>query len=204
MLRERIMMHSRKRKLAHFFSLCPAGSKVLDAGVTGSWKRDERALNYFAAHYPYDSSTYTGLGITDMSMVKQKYPDKRFVRYDGKTMPFADDTFDWVFSNAVIEHVGDEDDQINFLREMLRVGRNVFFTTPNRFFPVETHTQELFVHWRRDWRPKRTLPIRLLSYLELSDIAKRAGASFAIRRNRLLGWTMTFSVVATRARASRP
>jgi 2-polyprenyl-3-methyl-5-hydroxy-6-metoxy-1,4-benzoquinol methylase len=44
------------------------------------------------------------------------------VRYDGNVMP-------------VIEHVGDEEDQVCFLREMLRARRHVFFITPNRFFP---------------------------------------------------------------------
>jgi len=52
-----------------------------------------------------------------------------------------------VFSNAVIEHVGDIERQRLFVSEALRVGRRVFVTTPNRWFPLEVHTRLPFVHW---------------------------------------------------------
>jgi hypothetical protein len=119
-------------------------------------------------------------------------------------MPFAAKEFDWVFSNAVIEHVGDAEDQFHFLLELLRVARNVFFTTPNRFFPVETHTRVLFSHWRRNWKPKRksTLPLRLLGFGEVRDLMERTGATFQVHKNRLMGWPMTFTVVASRITGS--
>ncbi len=61
-----------------------------------------------------------------------------------------DGEFDIVFSNAVIEHVGDRERQRLFVAEALRVGRRVFITTPNRGFPVELHTRLPFVHWLPD------------------------------------------------------
>ena len=64
--------------------------------------------------------------------------------------PFDDGSFDVVFSNAVIEHVGDRERQGQLVREALRVGRRVFLTTPNRWFPVEVHTRLPFVHWLPD------------------------------------------------------
>jgi SAM-dependent methyltransferase len=63
---------------------------------------------------------------------------------------FADGEFDVVFSNAVIEHVGDRARQRRLVVEALRVGRRVFLTTPNRRFPVEVHTRLPFVHWLPD------------------------------------------------------
>ena len=36
------------------------------------------------------------------------------------------------------------------MREALRVGRRVFLTTPNRWFPVEVHTRLPLVHWLPD------------------------------------------------------
>ena len=33
------------------------------------------------------------------------------------------------------------------MREAVRVGRRVFLTTPNRWFPVEVHTRLPLVHW---------------------------------------------------------
>ena len=66
---------------------------------------------------------------------------------DACALPFADGSFDVVFSNAVIEHVGDIDRQRLFVAEALRVGRRVFLTTPNRWFPIEVHTRLPLVHW---------------------------------------------------------
>lgn len=45
----------------------------------------------------------------------------RVVTADGRRLPFCDRAFDWVFSNAVIEHVGDWRDQQNFANEIRRV-----------------------------------------------------------------------------------
>ena len=66
---------------------------------------------------------------------------------DACALPFADQAFDVVFSNAVIEHVGDVGRQRQFVAEALRVGRRVFITTPNRWFPIEVHTRLPLVHW---------------------------------------------------------
>ena len=47
----------------------------------------------------------------------------------------------------MIEHVGGRERQEAFVDEALRVGRRVFLTTPNRWFPVEVHTKLPLVHW---------------------------------------------------------
>ncbi len=65
----------------------------------------------------------------------------RFVLGDGCCLPFASKSFDWVFSNAVIEHVGDWKRQLVFAGEIRRVARRGYFvTTPNKYFPIEPHT----------------------------------------------------------------
>jgi hypothetical protein len=45
-----------------------------------------------------------------------------------------------VFSNSVIEHVGPEDRQAAFAREVRRLGRSYWVQTPCRWFPIEAHT----------------------------------------------------------------
>jgi hypothetical protein len=70
---------------------------------------------------------------------------------DGLDLPFGDGEFDLVYSNAVIEHVGQAPEQARFLAEHARVGRYWIATTPNRAFPVESHSNTLVNHWRRSW-----------------------------------------------------
>lgn len=57
---------------------------------------------------------------------------------DACRLPFADQTFDIVFSNAVIEHLTKEG-QLLMAKEIARVGRSWFVTTPNFWYPIEMH-----------------------------------------------------------------
>lgn len=63
----------------------------------------------------------------------------RQIAADGRCLPFPDRSFDIVFSNSVIEHVGTRHDQFRFAEEVGRVGRSYWIQTPNRRFPVEMH-----------------------------------------------------------------
>lgn len=52
---------------------------------------------------------------------------------------FKDLSFDLVFSNSVIEHVGDESKQAEFAREAQRLGKYHWVQTPSKYFPIEAH-----------------------------------------------------------------
>jgi 2-polyprenyl-3-methyl-5-hydroxy-6-metoxy-1,4-benzoquinol methylase len=208
-LKNLVMGRSRARKIDHFFSLFKQGMTVLDVGVHGGEGSENlTATNQFLNHFPYADADYVGLGIDDLSAVAKANPGKTFIQYAGDEFPFKDNAFDFVFSNAVIEHVGDDDAQLHFLNEMVRVGKQVFFTTPNKYFPVEPHTNSLLMHWinpvfyawcRRFspyWTPDN---LRLISYRRISELMRQCDAStWQIHRNRLLGLTMTFTVVCSR------
>lgn len=75
----------------------------------------------------------------DMS-TRRPAPPRPAVIADGRALPFADGALDLVFSNAVIEHVGDAADQRSFVAEHERVGARWVMTTPNRWCPIESHT----------------------------------------------------------------
>jgi SAM-dependent methyltransferase len=66
---------------------------------------------------------------------------------DACSVPVPDKAFDVVFSNSVIEHLGSTERQGQFARECYRCGKEFFIQTPNKWFPVDTHTLFLFVHW---------------------------------------------------------
>jgi SAM-dependent methyltransferase len=206
-IKHRAMKKSREEKVADFYDRFAAGMTVLDVGVTCETQKTPPLQNYFLKTFPHDRQYYTGLGIDDLSSMGAKYPGATFVSYRGGRFPFADKQFDCVFSNAVIEHVGDNTAQLQFVDEMLRVGRSVFFTTPNKFFPVESHTNLLFVHWndrlfywwcRVTGRYVREQNLKLFSKRRLRRLMKASRASnFSLNANKLYGMPMTFTVKCT-------
>ena len=141
-----------------------------------------------------------------------------WVAGDGRFLPFRDGAFDVVFSNSVIEHVGDAASQERFAREVARVGRAFWVQTPNRWFPVEQHLLTPLVHWlpkrwqraivrrgtvwsaltrptpdRRDFYIDHFLrDIRLLSFRQVQELFPGA----RIIRERFLG--ITKSLIACR------
>ena len=70
-----------------------------------------------------------------------------FACADACALPFADQQFDLVLSNSVIEHVGDAKRQQAFAAEMRRCGKALYMQTPNRWFVVEPHLIALGLHW---------------------------------------------------------
>jgi hypothetical protein len=83
----------------------------------------------------------------------------RVVFGDGLALPFPEASFDVVFSNSVIEHVGGTAAQEMFAREVARVGLSYWVQTPDRTFPLEQHLWTPGIHWL-----PRTMQRRLLKY----------------------------------------
>ena len=156
----RVSMRSRERKLQLFLELLHPGSEttVVDVGVTDAPFGAGSTDNFFEALYPWPQQI-TGVGHTGLERFSAAFPKVRAVRADGRDLPFGDAEFDIAFSNAVVEHVaGGREGQRRFVHELCRVGRRVFVTTPNRFFPLEVHTLLPFVHWLPKGPRERLLP----------------------------------------------
>jgi hypothetical protein len=74
-------------------------------------------------------------------------PTIRALSGDARALDFSDDEYDIVFSNSVIEHVGNLDDQRSFANEARRVAKYLWIQTPAKECPVEPHYLGLFIHW---------------------------------------------------------
>lgn len=116
---------------------------VLDIGVTA----DRHAgSNFFEKEYPYPRAI-TAVGTEDASFLEKDFPGLHFLKVDGRSLPFADKSFDLVVSFATLEHAGSRKDQQRFVQEACRVGKNVCIVVPNRWHPIEFHIVMPFIHW---------------------------------------------------------
>ena len=151
-----ISLRSRRRKFALFMeTMRPTGeTAVLDVGVDDFGFGEIRVtdhgscgtLNFFEQAYPWPERI-TALGQHEGTTFSDRYPSIHYVQGNATDLPFEDSSFDVVYSNAVIEHVGGVEAQRHFVAEALRVAPRAFITTPNRWFPVEVHTRLPLVHW---------------------------------------------------------
>lgn len=137
-----VSSRSRSQKVTLFRANIEPGSTVLLVGVSpdagiGTESAVERGLLDHATvtclvYEPYDGDL---LG-------------RPTVHGDARDLPFADASFDYVVSNAVIEHVGGPDGAQQMIAESDRVARvGYLHTTPNRWFPIEPHVMMPLLHW---------------------------------------------------------
>src|SRR5947209_11973037 len=66
---------------------------------------------------------------------------------DGCDIQYPSDSFDIVFSNSVIEHVGTFERQQKFASECARIARRLWIQTPARSFFIEPHLLTPFIHF---------------------------------------------------------
>lgn len=139
---------SRKRKLELFNKVMKPTKqmKVLDVGAEINPNGD-RSLQLIDS-YPWKSNVYAvNLSPEHISQMKQHYPEIQASVADACDLPWLDKHFDIVYCNAVIEHLGDFENQKKMAAEIMRVGKRWFVTTPNRWYPFEFHIRLPFVTW---------------------------------------------------------
>ncbi|MCM8813529.1 MAG: class I SAM-dependent methyltransferase [Candidatus Omnitrophica bacterium] len=202
----RISKFNRDRKWNLFlqeFSPTPT-LRVLDIGF--SENEYSSTTNYLEKHYPYQNML-TALGVDTPVKFKDRYPSVNAVHYDGGLFPFENKAFDVAWSNAVIEHVGNRDRQLQFLREIKRVAHRGYITTPNKYFPVEVHTRTPLLHYLpkavfdkyltfigKKWAAGEYM--HLLSLNDIKLLLADAGiAEFKVIKNRIAGIAMDFVIL---------
>lgn len=170
--------HWRKRRYERFVKLVAADGvgHLLDVGgLSGEWMdrgasvREVDVLNLIAG--PQVTCTPGS-------------PVIRCISGDGTALNLADKSYDVVYSNSVIEHVGDAASQAAFAREVSRVGKGLWIQTPAHECPLEPHYLGLFLHWfPESWR----WPLaRWTTFVGLTGAATDDGLRNIIRNTRLL------------------
>ena len=197
---------NRRRKWKIFLEIIKPTLKlrILDVGFTEN--EYSETDNFLEKNYPYPQNI-TALGVDTPHKFLERYPQVRVVKYNGAEFPFDDREFDVCWSNAVIEHVGDKDRQVVFLKEIKRVAKVAFITTPNKHFPIEVHTRIPLLNFL----PKRLFDkflvlvgkkwatgnyMNLLSLNDIQNLLVSARISdYKIIKNRLLFFTLNYIII---------
>ncbi len=137
-----IMAYFRRKRLAELLKIYPdiESYSVLDVGGRPFiW-------NLLKEHYGVAPKRLVLLNTPSETLLPES-EDYTVKIADGCNLPYAADSFDLVFSNSVIEHVGQDKEMSQFSKECERVGRNIYIQTPNRWFPIDAHLGVAFIHW---------------------------------------------------------
>lgn len=141
----------RNAKLGPVLAALQQGATVLDVGVCTDIPEHHPAENWLQKQ-PCGEGRMIAASPADMRPFHRLYPDVLCVQADGAALPFRDNSVDVAMANAVLEHVVPER-QAAFAGELARVVRRwAFLAVPDRWAPIEVHTQLPFIHWLPFWR----------------------------------------------------
>jgi hypothetical protein len=135
---------ARKRRTALFVRTHQVGpgQHVLDLGGTPMiWENIRASLNVTILNLP--------------PLTRTQHRSHHFFEYvEGdacNVRGYENRRFDLVFSNSVIEHVGDAARRAAFAREVRRLGRSYWVQTPCGLFPIEAHCGMPFWWFYPQW-----------------------------------------------------
>ncbi|MCH6236477.1 class I SAM-dependent methyltransferase [Cognataquiflexum rubidum] len=136
----------RKKRFQHFLSLLrnikPKSGNIIQILDIGGEERFWKMVSF-----PQDLN----VKITLLNLEEIPIENKNlFVSVCGDARNisnFENGSFDICFSNSVIEHVGNFEDQRKMANECSRVGLNYYIQTPNYWFFLEPHFRFPFFHF---------------------------------------------------------
>lgn len=146
------------------------GATVLDlGGQPAIWDSVSEPLNILILNLPGIAQT-----------AHPTHHNIQFMEGDAcEVVGITENSFDIVFSNSVIEHVGNADFRARFAKEVRRLGKTYWVQTPSRYFPIEPHNGMPFwwfwperLRTRQIQKWKQTLP-DWTEMVEGTDIVSR-------------------------------
>jgi SAM-dependent methyltransferase len=164
-LAAKLFVVARERIFRDFMNrMAPAPSeKILDVGASDIVAVGANMLEQLYSFPQNITACGIGIGLE----FKSAFPIVQYRQISPNLpLPFQDDSFDVVTSNAVLEHLGSFENQELFIRDLCRIGKRVFITVPNRHFPIEHHTAIPVAHYSDDMF---RLACRITNKTEWSD-----------------------------------
>lgn len=137
----RVSSFFRRRRMEQFLKISQIepGTRVLDLGGSPTiWMHVGVPLQITLLNLPGTSSSGEFAILQSPALCHHTF---HVVEGDAcNATQFEDRSFDLVFSNSVIEHVGPPDKQAQFAREVRRLGKCYWVQTPSKWFPIEAHS----------------------------------------------------------------
>lgn len=203
-LKHKISVQNRKKKFDLAMTLIKESDTIVDIGVSPWYNGTE---NYFEKWFK-SKNEVTCLGLhSDFSKFRQEFPHFKMIEFNGFDFPSFEKKFDFGFSNAVIEHVGDYNEQIKWLSEVKKICNTLMITTPNKWLPFETHSMTFFIHWFpesvRNYIYKKIGKVQysknymwLLGEKDFKRVIKEAGFNLrSFHKNKFLFFTIDFVAI---------
>jgi SAM-dependent methyltransferase len=125
------------------------GARILDAGC---------GVGMYTAQFRKFSASVTGVEIDLAVAAQARRQLPGIVVAPAEALPFADGSFDVVFSHEVIEHVSDDRAAAAEMARVTAPGGRIVMFCPNRLYPFETHGH----YWRGEYHFGNT---PLINYL---------------------------------------
>ena len=114
------------------------GARVLDAGC---------GMGMYVAAFEREGAQTYGIEIEADRAGAATQASPRIALGSAEALPWADSSFDMVFSHEVLEHVADDGQAVREAARVLRPGGRFVISVPNRGFPFETHGAEWRGHY---------------------------------------------------------
>ncbi|MBW4554982.1 MAG: hypothetical protein KME59_03415 [Trichormus sp. ATA11-4-KO1] len=127
----------------------------LDHGSTPDTVREDS--NCFIRWLTEDGAIVYATSPEDISHLEKVFPGLAVISWPPEKNNL--DKVDYIISSAVIEHVGTEQQQIQYINNLLQISNNILITTPNRYHWLEFHTKIPLLHWLPRYWHRRILKL---------------------------------------------